>query len=207
MALAACGFLMAPPAGAAVTLNVGGTIINDNGPGDVDPLVGEITNIMSPPGFSVSINTGTTTAKPSIDLSSVDIVSSAPATLVVMFTETGLSAAGAERWLTQFGSSWSGGTATVELQTYLDTANQAFGKGTPLSDLTSLTTPFALSGVTVAGGGLFSLTEVLTITANAAGEHFSLDGMLVDAPEPASLGLLGVGLAALGLRGLRRRAA
>src|SRR5215475_2264797 len=108
-------------------MKVGGTTITDNGPLDVNPLVGQITNIAAPPAFVLTINSGTTTPSPSIDISSVDITSSAPATLVVSFTETDLTAVNPASWLTQFTGSWTGGAASVELQTYVDTSNTAFG--------------------------------------------------------------------------------
>ena len=194
------------PAQAAVTLKVNSTTIADNGAGDLDPALGQINNTTFPVGFAgphgFAINIGTTSSTPSIDLASVDVTSTAAATVVVMFTETDLS--GPANWLTQFTGSWTGGSASVRLQTYLDPGNTPFGTGLSLGDLTAAGTPFALSTTAASGfGGLFSVTEVLTITAGAAGEHFSLDGQLSDAPEPASIALLGVGLT--GLAWLRRR--
>jgi hypothetical protein len=196
---------MAQPVHAAVILSVGGHVVTDNGAGDVDPLHHQIVNVADPVGAGRSINTGTTAALPSIDLSSVEITGRAPATLVVKFTETDLTSSGPKLWRTVFSGSWAGGAASVELQTYLDANNKAFGTGTLLSDLKGTSSLFALNGEATAGGGLFSVTEVLTITALAAGEHFSLDGLVFDAPvpEPASIGLLGASLMALGL--CRRR--
>jgi hypothetical protein len=190
---------------ATVMLNVGGTLITDNGVGDLNPAIGQISNVAAPSGFTTSINTGTTTSTPSIDLSSVNITSTSAATLVVKFTETGLTQpAGLSKWLSQFTGNWNGGSATVELKTYLDTGNTAFGTTTLLGDLTSAATPFSSSVLTSAGGAVpFSLTEVLTITAGAAGEHFSLDGSISAVPEPASLAILGASM--VGLSVVRRR--
>jgi hypothetical protein len=185
-ALAGVVALAAFPAEATVILNVGGVSIADNGPSDANPVLGQITNVGSPPGFTVTVNTGSTTSLPSIDINNTDITSTGLATLVVSFTETGLTSAGAKNWLTKFTGSWSGGPASVELQTYVDMSNTPFGTGTLLADLTSSSGFFALSSSKSAGSGLFSVTEILTINAGAANELFSLDGLVADAPEPAS---------------------
>ncbi len=206
--LAGCGLLMAQPAGATVLLSVGANPpIADNSANDTDPLPGEIVNkvLPLPSGFTTSSDTGI--GEPSlIDLSSVDVSFKSGSAVVVKFTETGLTSSVPKGWLTQFSGSWFGGTASVELKTYLDTSDTAFGTGTLLSDLKTTSPLFALSGASgPAGGGLFSITEVLTIkvikvTNGRTGEVFSLDGMVIDAPEPSSIGLLSVGLVPLALR-------
>ncbi|HME27058.1 MAG TPA: PEP-CTERM sorting domain-containing protein [Acetobacteraceae bacterium] len=206
-ATAVAGFasIAATPAQAAVILMVGPTTITDNGPGDLNAALGQITSIDTPVDFTMTINTGTTTSIPSMDLSSTDITSTAAGSLVVQLTETGLTKSSpVTHWVTQFSGSWVGGAASAELQTYMDPSNTPFGQATPLTDLIGTSTPFALSFATNAGGGgPFSITEVLTINAQAAGETFSLDGSMADAPEPTSVGLVGAGL--VGLAWVRRR--
>ena len=197
--------LAAPPAEATVILKVGSATITDNGVGDLDPAVGQITSISAPPGFSSSIDVGTSTAIPSLDLSSVDISSTTPTTVVVYLTETNLTKpVPTTTWLTQFSGNWAGGAASVRLQTYFDPSNTAFGTTNLLADLNATSSPFALSSALLANVTTpYAITEVLTITAHGAREHFSLDATLSDAPEPASIALVGVGITSLAW--LRRR--
>ena len=184
---------------------VGPTTIADNGVGDLNAALGQITSIDAPIDFTMTVNSGSTTSIPSMDLSSLDITSTAAGSLVVKLTETDVTKSSpTTHWLTQFSGNWVGGAGSAELQTYMDPGNAQFGQAVPLADLTGSSSPFALSSaITASGGGPFSITEVLTITAQAAGETFSLDGSLVDAPEPASVGLVGAGFAGLGW--VRRR--
>ena len=92
--------------------------------------------------------------------------SAAGGALVVTFSANNFtSPAGAANWLSQFSGNIIFGSATVTQQTYLDITNSLLGTGTPLTTLTSSTTPFGLgSAADATASGPFALTEVFTIT-------------------------------------------
>jgi hypothetical protein len=168
-----------------------------------------LTVVQSIGNFTTTVNTGTATTLPAIDLSSVDIVSSAGGTLIITLSAKDFTnAIGARNWLTQFSGNFVSGAATVSLATYLDNTDTLFGIGTALSVLTDTATPFALSNIHAASvtSSPFALTEVLTITTTGAA-HVSLDGSITDAPEPASIAVLGAGLVGIGAVSRRRKAA
>ncbi len=205
-ALAGILAFAAAPANAALILMVDGTTVADNGAGDLNAATGVITFSGGAPNFNISVNTGIATSSPSIDLSNVLGQSTGAGTLVIKLTNTGLtSPIGIQNWLTQFTGNVSGGSATVQAQTYIDTTNVAFGTGTLLGNFTANNTPFALSSNNAGGGTTpFSLTEVVTITTTGANRNFSLDTQLSLVPEPATMTILGTSLAGLALARRRR---
>jgi hypothetical protein len=154
--------------------------------------------------FVTTVDTGTATSTPTLDLSSADISSLGGGTLVITLSENNLtSPIGLQNWLSQFTGNFSSSGATVTLQTYLNDDNALLGTTTPLSSFTASSSPFGLSNTQGAvTSAPFSLTEVLTIvTADAA--LLSMDASVTDdssvgngpsVPEPASLALLGTAL-------------
>ena len=198
--------IAAPAAHSAVLLMVDGTAVTDNGAGDLNASTGVITYSGGAANFNVAVNTGISTSSPLIDLSNVLATSTGSGSIIIKLTSTGLtSPVGGQNWLSQFTGSYSGGSASITAQTYIDTSNVAFGTGTLLGSFIASNTPFALSSVNLGGGTTpFSLTEVVTVTANGAGRNFSLDTQLSLVPEPVSMALLGVSLIGLGVLRLRR---
>jgi len=131
---------------------------------------------------------------PILDLTSVDLTSKTGGTLTVSLT--GFSGAAAEKFLSSLVGIYVNSSA--EMSTYLGKNDKPFGKSTLLStglfdNQSELVSLPAISGP-------FSLTEVLTITAGP-NSLTSIDAAIMDAPEPASLSLLGAALAALCMLG------
>jgi hypothetical protein len=197
MGLMAAASLTPAHAALEIQLQSGGSTISQTG---ASPLM-----VSQPIGaFTVTVNTGTMTTAPSLDLSSIEMSNDAGGTLIVSLSANGFtSPTGAANWLSQFSGNFIVGTATVTLRTYLDSTNTLLGTGTPLSTISPHGTPFGLQDVVSASTlAPFALTEVLTITTPGA-SHLSFDASIVDAPEPASLFVVGTAL--VGLGSLRRR--
>ncbi|HEU0157469.1 MAG TPA: hypothetical protein VFQ82_15465, partial [Stellaceae bacterium] len=155
--------------------------------------------------FMVSADLGTgfpdigSPAYPVLDLTSLDLTSDKGGTLTVSLTETGFATTSAGvTFLSSLVGNYHNSHATLD--TYLDTSDAPFGKGTPLSSglLDNQADTSSLPPIS----GPYSLTEIITVTAGAA-SLTSLDA-IVEAPEPTALSVLGVGLVALAFFGVRR---
>lgn len=150
--------------------------------------------------FDVKITEGTgfpvigSPSNPILDLTSLDITSAAGGTLTAEVTETGFTSTYAgEIFLSEITGVYVNSSATMN--TYLDTTNADFGMGTPLSSGLFDNQSGTVSAPVVSGA--YSLTEVITISANPSSLS-SIDAGIIGAPEPSSLSMLAVALLALG---------
>jgi hypothetical protein len=172
----------------------------------------DVTNPNFDPNFSsviVSVNGFPLIPSPNLNSTTIDASSIAPSTLTVLVTQTGLSVP-LENLASTF--TFNGLTGQMEsgtFQNWIDVNDTPFGMTTPITSAVTLTPDVGNAGpITIAEGplGLFSETEEYTINFGGAQQSVSLSSQIIDAPEPMSIALLGVGLGALGIVRRNRRA-
>jgi hypothetical protein len=175
--------------------------IEDNGAGDINPMLGVITFNQSLGNWIVNVTTGITKPVlgtneiPRLDLNSVNVTSSGsgPADLLIGFSETGFTYSGPGF------TSLIGGVAggTVDYKTYLDANNILFGMGSGLSAGLFGPGAFAWSdSATVGHGSQYSLTELVQVSHTGPFQATSFNAEIIT-PEPGTMFLLGSGLICL----------
>ena len=220
---AAAGSLLASQAHAALVLNLNGAInVTDNGAGDLNPAVGQITNQSVVAGFGIAISVaasnspGTPTAG-LLQISSLLIENQAAGTGVLTITTSDtnyfLPTGPLMSLDSDVGGTFSIGSAignSVSFQSFADpnNAQPAGPVSTPPMNFfksTSATTE-SFSGSNsvnwVRNAGPYSLTNVAVVTL-AAGGQVNLSGTTTAVPEPTSA--LALAAMSAGLLGLRRR--
>jgi len=183
--------------------------ITDGGAGDIVPGAGVIAYAGDVGAFTINVTTGSSKpvigspSHPKLGITSLNVTGLSASTLTIELTDTDFGPSSSPTGFKNTINSASANTQSISYSSYIDNTNAAFGMGTEITSLGSASGEFNLSGVgTVATGGSYSITMVLSLTQSAYGAS-QFDASLSALPEPASM-LTWAGLAFIGLIGSKR---
>lgn len=203
-----------------LTLSSGGTtiVVNDQDfvpvlPAtniDSNPAAGQVTYIGSIGNWTLNVSTGTVGTNPLIDLNSVNTYNTTggnPGPLTITFSATDYNGPVGFGFDSHIGGTLANGHS-LTYQGYFDPGNGLNSQNTAIGNLLQFGPGGAFSngagGVQVVPAGNYSLTQIVTISANANGTS-SFNAAINVTPEPASVVLLSGVLVAV-VAGLRRKA-
>lgn len=199
--VALAGLALAPAAEAAITIVANGNTVATDPSNTVAAFNGAIggfnINFITSAGVNAFGGNGVLMDNGSLNIATNSVGS----LLTLVITQTDISLASG---LTSFETIFTGTitNATVSRSWFFDADNTG-AQATLLGTTNVGNAVFAGQGTV---NGLFSLTEVITVTASGLGAILSSDDKIrVPVPEPMSLTLFGAGLLGLGL--VRRRKA
>ncbi len=190
----------AVPAHADLIIKANGVTVASSANNDFTSFVGSVgsfnINVLSAIGVDSLPGTGIL-----MDNGSLSVSSSGAGTLVITFIQTDLTSASATQSFFGEFSAVSLTNMTATRSFYADATNN--GLATTLLGTTSGANA-SYSSAPVALSGLYSITEVVSITALGGGAALLSADDNIRIPEPLTLGLFGMALVALGLVRQRR---
>jgi hypothetical protein len=203
--------MMASSAGAALKLDIGGTVYADggafdaNGANETITLIDGLLGFPGIPGFTGSITTGRGDAAspyPQLLSLSFDMTSSGGGPLTVMLTDTDVNYS-IENLILSTGVNTD---VQVDYQLYIGAAGAEFDLSGGVVATNSVGTvpdkSFDVAYLGAPTSNPFSLTLVAVISASDAGDYVG-NNTVVRVPEPSIIALFGAGLLGVGLA--RRR--